>query len=329
MLVNKDNFFEALDAVILVIITLLIFLSFPINIIFVMINIVIMNFVGIYGSNPKRYRDIIFSCVIVSSSAIIGNYFNQYQALAAIIVIIYGGLSFYLPKFKGIFNAAALNSGALMFLIYTSMQYQLKNTISYIIGSCLILVLFLVYYLIRKKFTKSTQKENQKITVSNEAYYSMTILAVISLTIAYFLNRIITCYYPLSNSYWIALTILVVIQNTYKKTVVICLKRISVNLLGAVIAVICFIYIFPDSVYFDLVFLILIMFCIFLFGSSYTLRVIFIEIFILGLALFTSHFQISTGVERVLDTIIGGVILLVVTIVYMYILNKFKEKTLS
>jgi hypothetical protein len=329
MLVNKDNFFEALDVVILTLITLVIFLDLPLNIIFVMINIAIMNFVGISGSKPKKYRDIIFSCVIVSCSAILGNYFNQYHTAAFILFIIYAGLSCYLPKFKGIFNPVALNAGALMFVIYAAMPFQLENTKYYIIGSCVILVLFLVYYLVRNNFYKSVEEEAQKVELESIACYHIAVIVVISLIVGYFLNRMIACYYPLSHSYWIALSILVIIQNTYRKTVIICIKRIIVNFVGAVIAVICFLYIFPNSVYFNFIFLIVIMFFIFLFGSSYTLRVIFIEIFIFGLALFTNHFFISTGVERVVDTIIGGVIVLVITTGYVYILNILKEKKLS
>jgi hypothetical protein len=288
-----------------------------------------MCFVGISGSKPKKYSDIIFSCAIVSCSTILGNYFNQYHTAGVILFIIYGGLSCYLPKFKGIFNPVALNAGALMFLIYTAMPFQPENTKYYIIGSCVIFVLFLIYYIVRNNFYKSISEEAQKEELECIACSHIAVIIVISIIVGHFINRLIAGYYPLSHSYWISLSILVIIQNTYRKTIIICIKRILVNFAGAVIAVICFLYMFPNSAYFNFIFLIVIMFFIFLFGSSYTLRVIFIEIFIFGLALFNNRFFISTGVERVVDTIIGGVIVLVVTTGYVYILNILKEKKLS
>jgi hypothetical protein len=54
-----------------------------------------------------------------------------------------------------------------------------------------------------------------------------------------------------------------------------------------------------------------------------------IEIFIFAVALFTNHFYISTGVERVVDTIIGGIIVVVVMVTYMISYKRFRGKSIK
>lgn len=114
----------------------------------------------------------------------------------------------------------------------------------------------------------------------------------------------------LTHLYWIGLTTLLVIQGSQQKTIQTSFKRIGVNAIGALIAVLLFSYIIPPIFWINFAVLTLFLFLIFALGFSYIGRVLFIELFVLGFTHLLGDYQAFIALDRVILTFIGSSIVI-------------------
>ena len=116
-----------------------------------------------------------------------------------------------------------------------------------------------------------------------------------------------------------------VIQGSQQKTITTSLKRIIINGIGALIAVLLFTYLLPPNFWINFSTLVVFLFLIFFLSFSYIGRVLFIELFVLVFAYMLGTFHTLIATDRFLLTLIGGLIVIMVTAVN-YLMEKMIAK---
>ncbi len=193
-----------------------------------------------------------------------------------------------------------------MFLIFTSLPFRLNQGILYLLYGIVVILAFIGFHtlfaskIIRKKQESS---KNRKVT---------SLIATISLVCAWIISYFLSIYTPLSHLYWIGLTVLVLMQSSQQKMLKNSLIRLGINALGALIVVILFSYIVPIIFWLNFVLLVVFLFLIFALGYSYIWRTLFIELFVLGFTHLLGGYQNIVALDRMVLTLLGGVIVIIV-----------------
>ncbi len=277
----------------------------------IIFNIAVMSFAATFSVEKKHFSLIALGSFVIVFSIIAGGLTGYYAiGQAAPLTILYAGLAFYLPKTKVLTNI--LVTGSVMFLIFTTLPFNWKDGLNYSLDGIIFITFFVLYHWAfgYQKYIKPKSSSTNQISKDNHLTAG---IAVLSLGLAWIIAHYLQNHTSITHLYWIGFTALVVIQSSQQKTIQTALKRILVNALGAVIIVILFNGIMPPDFLINFLLLVVFLFLIFFLSFTYAGRTLFIEMFVLGFAHLLGDYQNTIAFDRVFLTLIGGVIVILVT----------------
>lgn len=277
----------------------------------IIFNMAVMSAAAIFSVDKKPIPHVALASIVAMLSTVAGGIIGFYCSwLASVIIIIYAGLAFYLPKTKSKTNIFV--TGSLMFLIFSALPFSWQSGIKYALYGTLVVVAFTVFYWLFEYKKRIEPKTGLEKTQAN---HFMAIIAASSLILAWIASYYLRLHSSLSHLYWIGLTILLVIQGSQQRTIYTAIKRIGINTFGAAVIVFLFGYIVPPNFWINFILLVLFLFLIFFLGFSYFFRVLFIELFVFGFAHLLGNYQGTFALDRIILTCIGGLIVIVVTLI--------------
>ncbi len=285
--------------------------------ILVSFNMAVMSAAATFSPSQQRLSHTSLGSIIIVLSILLGGVVGYFvPTLAKVLTIVYAGLAFLLPRRKVKTNIFVF--GALTFLIFSSLPFDLKHFIVYLLDGVLVIVLFTFITWVFNRHVYTDQKKG--VDKKSHAKQMSALITVTAMSLAWLMGYLIKIHWTVSHLYWIPLTVLVVIQGPQKENIKIALKRMAVNIVGAIIFVSLLTYIVPNNfwIYFSL--LVIFLFLIFALGFSYIGRTLFIELFVLGFTHLLGAYHNIIALDRVMLTIIGGVLVITCTLFYHYTL---------
>ncbi|NDD58005.1 MAG: hypothetical protein EBZ47_01965 [Chlamydiae bacterium] len=246
----------------------------------------------------------------IIGGGISGYYLTDYSKL---LVIIYAGLAFYLPKTRQI--SSIFVTGSITFLVFTMVPFDLTEGMQYLINCLMVIAGFICFYLLFE-FQFDKKKENTLSSARLKNNHITACIAVSSLMIAWLISYLLSIHYYLPKIYWIELTTLVVIAGSSQDTIKTSFKRMIACILAAVIMVFIFNYLEPEFFWLQLSILLFFLFFIFFFNFMYIAKVLFIELFVLFITFLLGNQTDIIAVKRIVLTTIGGLIVIAMTLVF-------------
>lgn len=287
------------------------------NILLIVFNTAVMSSAATFSVEKKHLRHVVLGSSVIVLSIVIGGILGYYFSLPTkFLTILYAGLAFYLPKVK--YKTNIFVTGSVMFLIFTALPFTWQEGIHYAIDGLLVAVIFIIFYFLFER-TRKTEILALLSEQQTHRHHIMAMIAVVSLILAEIISYFLSVHFQFSHLYWVGLTALVVIQGSQRKTILTSYKRILVNTAGALITVGLFGYLIPPVFWINLAILILFLFLIFFLGFSYTGRTLFIELFVLGFTHLLGNYHNVLAYDRVILTLIGGVIVIASTSMIYFI----------
>jgi hypothetical protein len=245
--------------------------------------------------------------VSIISGGLVGFYI---PTLAGLLGIIFAACAFYLPNNKSIFLIAMTSS--VMFIIFTLTPSSIHESMHYLGAATLVVALFGIFHLIFDKHIYPNEKAN--LAIPRTGRVPATLIAIIALSLGYFIEHVLATHTTLQHLYWIPMTIIVVIQGTHQDTLKTSLLRIGVNIAGALLVIILFSYIVPNIFWVNIGILVICLFCIFALGFSHIYRTLFIEVFVLSLVHMLGQYHNTLAYDRMGLTLIGGSLVILATL---------------
>lgn len=276
----------------------------------IVFNMSVMSAAATFLPQRKPSRFILAGSSTMVVAIIAGGISGFYwPALSKVFGVLLAGLAFYLPKRKA--NTNICVTSAVMFLIFSSLPFGLEDAFHYLLSGVVVVIGFTLVH----KFLEGYFYPEQKVDLSalSENRLEMALIAVIALSVGWGCALLLRHYSDLTHLYWIALTILVVIQGSGHKTIKTSLLRILTNTVGALFIVVLFTYAMPAIFWLNLIVLVVFLFLIFALGFSYIARTFFIELFVLGFTHLWGHYHNVLAYDRILLTLIGGAIVILAT----------------
>lgn len=286
----------------------------------VVFNMSVMSAAATFSPEKKKLHHILLGSVIIVISIVLAGLIGFYTPLLSkILIIIYAGLAFLLPKSKAKVNI--FMTGAVMFLIFSSLPFNLNIALKYFAYGIIVIILFTLLFWIanlKNHISKEDKSEGNKINA---------LIAVSALSLAWLASYLLQIYSSISHLYWIGLTVIVVIQGAQHKNIKTAFIRIIVNFFGAIIIVLLYNYLMPINFWFNFASLVLFLFFIFALAFSYIWRTLFIEMFVLGFTHLFGSYQDIIALDRIILTTIGGLLVIFSTIFFYSIFNLFNKKS--
>ena len=288
------------------------------NELLIVFNMALMSAAATFSPEKKQLSHSMLGSAVMVVSIILGGLIGFYTPiLSSVITIVYAGLAFLLPKNK--ITSYLFITGAVQFLIFSSLPFNYAHVQIYLIYGIVVIISFSVLtWLTNIKDNKPMQRSNG---IKPDGAKINALIAVSALSLAWFISYILKRYSSISHLYWMGLTVMVVIQGAHPENVKTAVKRMIVNICGALAIVGLFNYIMPADFWINFLLLIAFLFLIFALGFSYMLRTLFIEMFILGLTHLLGSFHDVIAIDRVVLTITGGGLVIFTTLLYQYVLK--------
>ena len=281
------------------------------NTILIVFSMAVLSAAASFSPQKEQARHIALGSTTILISIIAGGLAGFYvPTLAKVMTIVYACLVFLLPKTKIKLNLFVI--GAVMFLLFSADPFDIHAALYYLIDGAFVAVLYsIITYLFDNKLHRY-KKEYQIEWIKEQKIASL--VALISLVLAWVISAFLAKYTHISHLYWISLTIMVVIQGCTQQTISIAMKRMMINFVGAIFIVLLFNYLVPNSFWPNFFMLIFFLFFIFALGFSYLYRTLFIEMFVLGLSHMLGIYQNAIAIDRVTLTVIGGMLVIINTL---------------
>ena len=273
----------------------------------------VMTCAATFSVKKKHLSHLCLGSIVIFLSVVAGGIIGFYlPSLGAIFTILYAGLAFYLPKTKIISNVFV--TGALMFLIFNALPFTWEDGLLYSLNGIVLTIFFIACSWL---FETPDLLEKTTIIEANDSHrnHITAFIVVLSLVIGSLISFYLHLRTSLGHLYWIGLTILVVIQSSRGKTILNSIKRILINTCGAIGIVVLFGYLISNDFWINFTLLTLFLFLIFSLSFSYVAKTLFIELFVLGLTHLLGNYQIGAAFDRFYLTLIGGSIVIVVTLI--------------
>jgi hypothetical protein len=289
------------------------------NTLLVVFNMAVMFTAATFSVEQKHLNHVTLGGLVMMLSIIAGGIIGFYYPWTAkVLTILYAGLAFYLPQKK--YQTNIFVTSSVMFLIFSSLPFDFQDGMRYLFDGLIVFSIFIIFYLL---FDYRNQPDKKEIIDRNETNnnHITAMIAVLSLTIGCGVSYYLSIHHHFSHLYWIELTALVVIQGSQQKTIQTSIKRILVNAFGAIIIVLLFNYIMPSDFWPNFSMLVLFLFLIFFLSFSYIGRVLFIELFVLGFTHLLGDYQNAIAFDRVILTLIGGLIVIISTPISYILVN--------
>jgi len=285
------------------------------NTLLILFNMAVMSAAATFSIEKKSVSHVALGSAIIIISIILGGIFGFYFFYPSqIITIVYAALAFYLSKTQN--QKSIFVSGAAMFFIFTALPFNIHYAILYLLDGGILWIIFIFFNMLLDK--KKQLLVPEKFTHNNESALIVTLSLVIAFCVAYYLKN----HFHFSYVYWIGLTILMIIQSAQGKTIATSLKRILVNTVGALFIVFLFNYVMPAEFWINFSLLVVFLFLIFALGFSYFLRTLFIELFVLGFTHLLGKYQNFIAFDRIMMTMIGGIIVILSTLFIYFLYSK-------
>jgi hypothetical protein len=289
----------------------------------ILFNIAVMSTVATFSPNKMSLWFLLEGATVVTISSLIGCIVSFYiPAISGVIIIVYGSLAFFIPKYKDQSNIFVI--GALVYSVSTisPLTFVQASTIG-LYSLILIIVLLVVYYLYDNHIIYN--KHNYLERVYNSQRYTLGLISLSSLLLAFCIISYLKNY-NISHLYWVNITILAILQSSSEGTIrKTAFTRITMNAVGAFITIFVMSYIMPETEWINMVFLLLLLFGIFSLGYSYAIRILLIEIFVLTITHLLGQYNHILSIDRLLLTLLGGS-LVFITGYFVIKLTKLKEE---
>ncbi len=294
----------------------------------VVLNISVLCSAALHNLEQKHPQEIILGSFLIISSIVIGGLLGFYlPEISIYFSFLYIFFAFFLPK-TTTSSSVAVN-GLLMFLIFSLVPFQWSIALGYLLAGLIILILFSTLYLSVNKELIRRQKElpcHKKLEMRQRI--QMTAVALTSFFIAWLIVRYIKIEQEFPKLFWMGLSVVLIIQGSHQRTILVSIKKISTNAAGALIAIFLFGSIIPEIFWLQYGALFVLLFCIFFTGFSFALKTFFIEIFVLGMAYLLGLSQEDVAEDRLLLTLIGGCIVVAVTLLF-FVIKKLTKRSFS
>ncbi len=274
-------------------------------------NMAVMSCAAVFSTEKKRLSQLLYGSLVIVLSILLGGVCGFYTpCLAQFAIILYATLAFLLTKSR--FSTNLFATGAVMFLIFTSLPFDWQLAWHYTLFALPLIVILLGFYWIfdRKIYKNSVQP----LILPSQNSVITAVIAALALIGAAICSDFLKNYTALSHLYWIGLTALVVIQGSQSRMIKTSLIRIIVNACGALFIVLLMTYVIPDSFLINFSLLSVFLFLIFALGFSYIARTLFIELFVLAFTHLLGNYHNSVAFDRVILTLIGGALVILATL---------------
>lgn len=290
--------------------------------ILIILNTAVLANAAVFCLNQKTLSTNILAVALVIFSTLVGGVLGYYfPALTQVLIIIYAGLAFYLPKTQD--QNSIFITGAVLFLVFASLPFNLQQATLYARDGLIIGVAFVIF---RQLIDR---KESSVETPPLHKNFHMTAFtAVVSLSLAWMLMEYLSKRYQFSHLYWISLTALVVIQGSHTKTIKRAVIRIIVNALGALVVLLLF-HFLPRTFWLYFGMLTVFLFLIFFSGYSFGARSFFLELFVMSFTYLLGAYKDKYAWDRMILTFLGGAIVIVITPLSYVIFHKLLKNEIS
>jgi len=284
------------------------------TVLLVVFNMAVMSAAATFSPAKKALLPVLAGSFVIVISIVLGGLLGFYFSIAApVLTVLYAGCIFWFSRRRYWLNAFI--NGVVMFLIFTFFPFDLNDGVKYLLFGCIIAVTFALFYVF---FDHVAYKEKRQFNNdSHEGRIYSGFLVIVTMVIAYLVAYFLKVYAKLEHVYWVPFTTLVIIQGVQFKTVSTAVKRMLVNTVGALLIVFLFAYVVPTDFWINFLILVVFLFCIFFFGSSYVGRTLFIELFVLSYTHLLGSYHAYIAYDRIIMTLLGGAIVIVMTFVFM------------
>lgn len=242
--------------------------------------------------------------------------------LAKIIGTFAAVLIFYLPKRASTTSAAVIT--VVMFFSFSAMGFDWAHGLQYLgYGVVVVALSCLLHRVLEGKiYVDST------VDLSDVSLSSLRTACVVAMAFAlgwvwyYLLYR----YSPVEHLYWIAVTILVVIQGSQANTIKRSILRMLVNMVGAFCVLGLFELVGRHLFWLDFAIVVVFLFGIFALGFSYVGRTLCIELFVLSMIHIMGQYHNALAYDRAILNLVGGCTVILSSLLVTPLLNHMKSK---
>lgn len=258
-----------------------------------------------------RDSDVFIGCVCIITATVFGGLLGNYSPLLVkILTLVYAGAACYFAKYRS--TRAVFLTGTLMFLIYANFPFTTFAAIRYMLVGIIIAIIFTLYHHIHEK--NSSHQPHAFARESAEKKTMIGLNVILSLAVGLLVSQYILFKFRIDKIYWLELIILLVVQNTYKKTLGRSLLRITINATSIFIASVIFSLIVENSFWLQLTLLAIMLFLIFVYSHSYIIKLLCTTLFILGMTHMLGEFHQYSTINRLYLTVIGYIIVMIINI---------------
>ena len=290
-------------------------------------NMTVMSCAATLSAEKNNLRDVLIGCTVVVVSVLAGGFIgNYFPDIALWSVLVYAILAFLIPK--TVYFRSVFSMGALVYLIFSWMHFSWSSGWIYTLTGLFVIIMLALFFIFFNR--NDFLEKDDRMPVMDRSRYLAALAVGFSLVIALFVVWLLKRYTHLNHLYWVGLTALTVIQGSLIKNIFkVALLRVLVNVIGALLIVLLLVYVIPPDFLVNFILLVIFLFCIFALSFSYVLRVLFIELFVLGFTHYYGHYQNTLPYDRALLTLIGGAIVMVSALLSRYVLTKLRPKTMT
>ncbi|MBA3284435.1 MAG: FUSC family protein, partial [Nitrosopumilus sp.] len=289
----------------------------------IMFNLAVMASVATFSPEKKKLSLIAEGVVLILFSIIAGAWMGFYSPIiASICSVLYALLAFWLPRSSVQRNLFV--TGAVMFFIFTALPFDTRESLMVAFYGALMLPAMLLFYGLVDPYIYS--KESLFTNTYGPRQKKTAYIAGLALSSAWVVSVLLIHYTTITHIYWIGLTTLVVIQGAQGKTMKTAVNRIVINTCGALIIVLLTNYVIITNFQLNFILLVGFLFGIFALGYSYTWRTLFVELFVLSFTNLLGQYQPIIALDRILLTVIGGLIVMASTLIIHLIPLKLPKK---
>jgi hypothetical protein len=290
----------------------------------IVLNLSVMSSSAVFSVKPMDFTIYPKASLLIVFFTLLGGFLgNISHLLSKIIFVAIASFSYYQPKKKTDFSI--LINCACVFLIFSSLPFDLEKMRIYIQDSLIFFVFFCFYHLFFIKLKniplENFSKEEEHFNRQN------ALMSAVALSASWILATYIQKTFNIIYAYWIPLTAILVIQGSYTSIIKKSLKRILANALGAIGTVSIFAYVLPPDFLVSILFLFVVLFFMFFFRYSYLKRTFFIEVYVLAFSYLFATSDEPVVLERVVFTILGSLIVIVTTLLFRGLV--FRKKRIA
>jgi len=287
----------------------------------IVLNLSVMSSSAVFSVKPVDFTIYPKASLLIVFFTLLGGFLGNFSHLISKIVFVLLASFSYLESKKKTDFSILINC-ACVFLIFSSLPFDLANLRVYLQDSLIFFVAFCFFHLF---FIKLKHIPLENFTKEEENFNKQNaVLAAVSLSLSWWIATYVQTTFDIKYAYWIPLTAILVLQGSFSSIIKKSLKRILANALGAIGTVSIFAYVLPPDFLISILFLLVVLFFMFFFRYSYMKRTFFIEVYVLAFSYLFAVSNEPVVIERVLFTIIGSSIVIAVTLLFRGLI--FKKK---